>query len=350
MTVFLKPGHGLIFRALPEDRTVTVKTGPDGQPVYFWSNALAIPQSMLEGLYERGVGFLYPSPPSIDVRGMSWVVNLCNEPDQSRSAMYALDAAFGGKLPIFNHPRAIHMSRRDLSAGLLAGIPNLIVPKVVRFIADKPQDFEENFQRHGFEYPVLIRPAGSQQGTGMVKVDGPGDWVQVLYSDWRGKSHYITQFVDYAGSDNRYSFMRIAVVGGQSFLRVTGNSHSWHIGHPQSPASPNPKSTVERWREVAEQREFYETWTEARAVVSAIAERVGLDFFGIDLGIINAQEFVLFEANAAMSITDKFALTDEAKPFAERIYDDIIDALELHISAPNGWVYGGFFDDVDLKK
>lgn len=59
---------------------------------------------------------------------------------------------------------------------------------------------------------------------------------------------------------------------------------------------------------------------------------------------------MLFEANAAMSITDKFALTDEAKPFAERIYDDIIDALELHISAPDGWVYDGDFDSIDLAN
>jgi glutathione synthase/RimK-type ligase-like ATP-grasp enzyme len=340
----------LIFRALPEDRMVTVKTGPDGKPVYFWSNALTIPQSMLEGLHERGVEFLYPSPPSIDIRGMSWIVNLCNEPDQSRSAMHALDTVFGGNVPIFNHPRAIHMSRRDLSASVLSGIPNLIVPKTIRLMANSANDFEENFQRHGFKYPVLIRPAGSQEGAGMTKVDGPDGWAQVLYSNWRGKPHYMTQFIDYAGRDNRYSFMRVAVVGGQSFLRVTGNSHSWHIGHPHSPASPSPKPRLERWREVAQDRERYETWAEARAVVSAIAERVGLDFFGVDLGVLNSKEFVLFEANAAMSITDKFALTDEAKPFAERIYDDIIKALELHITAPDGWVYGGHFDSANFSN
>lgn len=341
----LGPGEGLIFRAVPEDGFVTVKVGSNGQPYYFWANALDIPYDTAENLRKRGVEFFFPSPPTVDIRGMNWIVNLCNEPDKSQSAMAALDEAFGAALPIFNHPRAIQMSRRDKSSELLRGIENLIVPKVVRFTPVEAGSFEDVFHSNGFSFPVLLRPAGSQEGIGMVKIDSPRDWTKVLYSAWQGKPHYMTQFVDYSRPDGSFSFMRIAVVGGQSFLRVTGGSQSWHIGHSHSPAPEKPKAKVDRWREVARDRDEFERWPEAKALAAEIAERVRLDFFGIDLGVIDRNRFVLFEANAAMTMTNKFALTEEARPFAERIYDDIIEALDSHIMAPEKWVYDGRFPD-----
>ena len=37
-------------------------------------------------------------------------------------------------------------------------------------------------------------------------------------------------------------------------------------------------------------------------IITEIRERIGLDFFGIDLGYISDSEFVFFESNAAMTI------------------------------------------------
>jgi len=339
MVIQLSPGQGIMFRAVPEDCLATIKIGPDGQPYYFWSNALALPVSTQVELAQRGVNFFYPSPPSIDIRGPNWVVNLCNEPDQSRTAMIALDRAFGEIIPIFNHPKAIQMSRRDISAKNLADIPNLYVPKTIRFEPKNPSSFEQAFVEYGFKYPVLVRPEGSQQGNGLVRINNPDDWIEVLHSAWRGRPHYMTQFVDFSDENGIFKKIRIAVVGNRAFLRAYGVSENWQIGHPQ--ASGALGTLEERCKRLGEQHDLFPGWTAAQDVARAIADRVKLDFFGIDLGVIDKSTFVLFEANAAMSIADKSTLPSEMESLIGRVYDNIIDALSTHILSPNDWVYDG---------
>lgn len=43
-------------------------------------------------------------------------------------------------------------------------------------------------------------------------------------------------------------------------------------------------------------------WENLQKLGTAIREKVGLDFFGVDIGWKSDTEFVLFEANATMSI------------------------------------------------
>ena len=66
-------------------------------------------------------------------------------------------------------------------------------------------------------------------------------------------------------------------------------------------------------------------------------------FFGIDLGVIDRNTFVLFEANASMTMAEIADFEPEDKKIAEKIFLNMErDLLDL-ISHPNRWSDGKAF-------
>ncbi len=103
--VKLKPGTGLLFRAIPDDGVVRISVGPSGWPVPIYPNRAILGNPLEDRLTRDNTTFWYPPTDAVEYRGASWVVNFCADDDDYHAALRALDAAFGASLPIFNHPR-----------------------------------------------------------------------------------------------------------------------------------------------------------------------------------------------------------------------------------------------------
>lgn len=268
------------------------------------------------------------------MQGASWIVNLCADADDYRDALIGLDDAFGETLPIFNHPRAVARSRRDLSAKLLEGVAGLAVPKCIRLTASEQGCFEKTFAAEGFHYPVLIRPAGSQTARGLVRVDHPFDWPKVYQSHWYGRPYYMTQFVDCRRADGQFLKVRFCFVGDQVSLRGHALGKDWLVTATRQPT----KEIVERF---FEHRRAFPQWRAAQSVAHEIRQRVGLDFFGVDLGVLDDDTFVLFEANAAMTMAVSSTVTGEMRNLMKPIYSELsvqlqqaFDALKSRVARP----------------
>ncbi|MDE4063880.1 hypothetical protein PXK48_22410 [Phaeobacter gallaeciensis] len=331
MAIKVKKGKGILFEAVPDNGQVGMRVGENGRAQYVWPNRMVLPDDILTKLKKDTVPFLYPPPKPIEYQGASWIVNMCADADEYRNALIGLDQAFGDKLPIFNHPRAVAMTRRDLSAKLLDGIPNLIVPKCVRFKADANNSFQKTFEAEGFKYPVLVRPATSQTGRDLVKIDTPFDWVKVYQTHWYGKYHYMTQFVDFQGADGKFTKIRVAFVGDTMFFRGYNPSDTWKIFAAYSDTPTD--ADLLRYMDKIEEFEKNATLIQ---VCQEIRRRCGLDFFGIDLGLLDGGRFVLFETNAAMSILRPTIGSADFKIIKPQ-QDQIERSLRGYMALPAQW-------------
>lgn len=319
---------GVIFEAVPDSGKVGVTVGANGRPEYLWPNRLVLPANLLAELKRRNRTFLYPPNSPAEYRDVSWIVNLCADADEYKSALIGLDEAFGGRLPVFNDPIAVAKSRRDFASSLLDDIPNLIVPKCRRFVARDSKSFQKEFEEHSFVYPVLVRPAASQTGEGLVKVDSPFDWPKVYQSHWFNVPHYMTQFLDYS-QNGKYVKIRLVVIGGEVFLRSYRSSSAWLI---KGMGGGNDEDI----NRLMHEHKNFGNWHAAHDVALRIAENIGLDFFGIDLGVAK-DGFYFFEANAAMTITVPSVVSSQQASMMEPMYKAINEALRRNLHNPESW-------------
>jgi glutathione synthase/RimK-type ligase-like ATP-grasp enzyme len=226
-------------------------------------------------------------------------------------------------LPVLNPAEGILRTRRDRAPELLDGIDGLMIPRCVRFSPTRPAHFREVFEREEFQYPVMIRPERSQTAAGLIRVMDEADWDKIYEMPWIGASIYMTQWVDYRQASGWYAKARIVVAGERISVRHILRSREWLI------------HAMERTEESAAWELPYlegaGQWEAVQRIGRAVRTRFGLDFFGIDVGMIDENSFVLFEANAAMSILSDYMMPEIRKTEflanLRRIERDVIAAL-----------------------
>lgn len=335
MEVSLKKNKGLVFSAIPDSQTLGARVSDRGTVEYVWPNSLVLSGNLKKALSGKSIMFYFPSPRPATFKNVSWIINTCADADEYSSGLVGLDDAFGTSARIFNHPRAVVASRRDKVAKLLNGIKGMTVPNCIRFVPRKSQDFQKAFADSGMSYPVLVRPAASQTGRGLVRVSSPFEWVNVLESHWYNTPHYMTQFVDYRNATTRqYEKVRIFVLGDHLYLRAYSTAEEWLVkGLPKDLTTKEAENILNYYNHFSSGDA---RWNELRRVAQDIKSRLPLDFFGIDLGVRGDGTFVFFEANTAMNILTTSA-PNGPKQLIEKIITDLEAHVKAHLGQPDTW-------------
>jgi hypothetical protein len=328
--VKLKKGAGIIFEAVPDTGEIKVRIGQNRRPQYVWPNRMVLPGQILERLRKNATTFFYPPPSPIEYRGATWIINLCADPDEYHNALIGLDEAFGETLPIFNHPRAVALSRRDIVGRLMKGVPHLTVPTTLRFTANETGSFQKAFEAGGFKYPVLVRPATSQSGQGLLKIDTPFDWQKIYLTHWYKKSFYMSQFVDYQSADGIYRKVRIRFIEGRPRIRGWQESPDWLLtGSRTELLDDRPGYLIDTIQSLAANEKFLTMREE-------LARRLPLDFFGADIGV-RGDEFILFEATAAMTMSSQSEEQEQTSPLMRTVYQEMEADLNRVLFLPRSW-------------
>jgi hypothetical protein len=191
-------------------------------------------------------------------------------------------------------PNAVLGTRRDTISNTLSGIQHLTAPKCIQFRPTHPNHFQDSFLREGFEYPVLIRPSGSQTGQNLLLIETKNEWDKIHSIPWGGCDIFMTQWVDFQSSENEWRKLRLSITPYGVRLRHILFGSSWLI-HSVERDEPMVQKEVDILKSAGK-------WDNLQKLGTAIREKVGLDFFGVDIGWKSDTEFVLFEANATMSI------------------------------------------------
>jgi hypothetical protein len=232
-----------------------------------------------------------------DLTGYKVLLNLITEPEGNAKVLETLRKLLRGvRGRVINRPEAVLRSTRDEVARLLKGIPGLIVPQTVRLNGAKPALAAAAIARAGLATPFILRQVGTHSG----KIVGLFNDVDEGVAALTPGDHVATEFVDFASADGLYRKYRAFFIGERILLRHMLVSDDWNVH-----AKDRSRFMAERPDTVAEEQELIESEDPflpgVREVLEQVRDRMPLDFFGMDYGVTQSGEVVLFEANATMS-------------------------------------------------
>ena len=227
------------------------------------------------------------------------ILNLITDPDQNPKTLENLKKLLRDHPgPVLNRPEAVLRSSRDQVASLLEGTPGLVVPKTIRVRNPKPNLVVDAIERAGMRFPLIVRLAGTHTGI----ILGLFERMDALRAAiTQPDEHIVTEFVDFRSEDGHYRKYRAFFIGEEIIFRHMIVSDEWSVH-----ASDRMRFMVERPELLAEEQALFDKADGAlprqvMETLEAIRERMPLDYFGMDFGILPDGRLVLFEANATMN-------------------------------------------------
>ncbi|HCR86236.1 MAG TPA: hypothetical protein DIV86_06120 [Alphaproteobacteria bacterium] len=209
-------------------------------------------------------------------------------------------------LKIINPPEGVLKTRRNDIANLFQGLKAIVVPKAIKIAPKSRRDFIEKIKASGLKMPVIVREAAVHGGIKLTLIQNFNE-EQVEQLDkfaLDGRDHYVTEFVDFKSKDGYYRKARIIMIGGEVNLRHLIVSEHWNI-HGKSReifVKKHPQLDIPLARE---EKKFLQAGKdnfskEVQVSLQQIYKTLGLDIFGMDVGILPGGKLLVFEINAAM--------------------------------------------------
>ena len=221
---------------------------------------------------------------------------------------YETVSRFAATHPILNHPAAVARTRRDRLPDLLRGIPNLIVPPVMRLSRAEAASttLVSDLAAAGMTYPVLVRSIAGHGGEGMERIDTPEQ--MAAFRPGLADAYYVIGYHDLRLADGFYRKYRTIFVDGKPYPYHLAISDHWLVHYFSASMMSAP------WKR-EEERQFLDNpavvlGSPACAAIAAVGERLGLDFAGIDFGLLPDGQVLVFEANATMLVHLRDSIED----------------------------------------
>jgi hypothetical protein len=218
-------------------------------------------------------------------------------------------------LPVLNHPRKAAVTTRQKNAECLAGIPNLVVPRLIRF-ANRSGMPEQAVRLIGeaIGFPVIIRRTFNQKRTGAEKIDSP-EQLSIRLGALPDTQLYAIEYVHNPASQGAYRKIRAAVISEEVFISHVHFGALWNVRHDRDPEKLRGFDLDGRLAAEAAGMISAPKETLGRPAMAALHEirrRIPLDLYGIDFDLLPDGRLVFFEANAAMnvSLSDRAGLKD----------------------------------------
>jgi aromatic-L-amino-acid decarboxylase len=250
------------------------------------------------------------------------VVNAIGEADGAAAALTgALAVLANTTAPVINPPAAVLATGRRDIAHRLAHIPGVIsantstIPREQLLAADAATALD----RQGFTFPLLLRTPGFHGGEHFLSVETI-DNLHSVVEQLPGDDLFAIQYLDARGPDGNFRKYRVMIVDGQLYPLHVAISSNWKIHYYTADMADNPNHR-------AEDAAFLENMPavlgpRAMAALQHIQNTLGLDYGGIDFGLNERGDVLLFEANATMAVvvSDKDPRWDYRRPATEQIY------------------------------
>ena len=277
-------------------------------------------------LYSRLVWYMEHARPEqmADLPDYDVVFNAIGDADLAGPSAEAVDLFLTHcSKRALNQPDRVARTRRDRLPAVLDGIDGVIAPKAVRVSSATGARLTAAAAAAGLKAPVLVRPAGSHGGKGLVRVDRLAD-LDGAGEALAGEDAYLTKFHDYRSEDGRYRKGRVVFVDRRPFPYHWAVADHW-LAHYETAGMA---SAAERQ---AEERRFLEApqmalGESAWRAIGRIGERLDLDYAGLDFSILPDGRVLVFEANATMLVHPEAAVGEFA--YKNPAVDRIVNAFQ----------------------
>jgi glutamate/tyrosine decarboxylase-like PLP-dependent enzyme/glutathione synthase/RimK-type ligase-like ATP-grasp enzyme len=250
------------------------------------------------------------------------VVNAIGEADGAAAALTgALAVLANTTAPVINPPAAVLATGRYDIAHRLAHITGVISAKTTTMPREQllASDAGTILNHRGFTFPLLLRTPGFHGGEHFLSVETIDD-LHSAVEQLPGDDLFVIQYLDARGTDGNSRKYRVMMVDGQLYPLHVAISSDWKIHYYTADMADNAHHR-------AADAAFLENMPavlgpRAMAALRDIQNTLGLDYGGIDFGLNERGDVLLFEANATMAVVvpDKDPRWDYRRPATEQIY------------------------------
>ena len=250
---------------------------------------------------------LHPQRKTYPVHGHTQVFfNELADPDNSEKMLkychkFLQNLAQKRPISVINPPARVLPLTRDEVHRRLKDLEGVLAPLTIRCSPSSPDELLAIAKESQLDFPFLVRSSGVHGGQDLQKIESSDDQTLLHRYAFDGRSFYLTSFVDFGDKEGRYSKMRIAVVDGVPYIRHFISDHNWCIhSHNRENMSKNTD-----WIRMEENflTNFEESFAPLiRDRITAIAQALKLDYFGIDATMLENGSLLIFEANSAMNM------------------------------------------------
>jgi glutamate/tyrosine decarboxylase-like PLP-dependent enzyme/glutathione synthase/RimK-type ligase-like ATP-grasp enzyme len=262
------------------------------------------------------------------------VINGIGDSDAAGLALLAAETllAFTSG-PVLNHPTAVRATGRCENASRWQKLPGIKTPATVTFPYPllAGQDGASALAGRGFTFPLLLRTPGFHGGQHFIRVESAqtlADGVAELRGSGGGTAEVMAiEYLDARGADGWTRKYRVMMVGGQLYPLHLAISKEWKIHYFSADMRDRAAHRAEEAQFLADMPGVL--GAQAMAALERLLAAIGLDYGGIDFGLNERGEILLFEANATMVVEqpDGDPRWDYRRAAVERIHAAVRDLL-----------------------
>lgn len=197
-------------------------------------------------------------------------------------------------LPVINAPRFVPRTNRVKLSRIVRGISHCSMPEVL-------QRTRASLATQGapFDYPLVVRPVGSQAGERFARVASRAQLDAYLASA-PDDAFFVSPFANYVRADGYYRKYRTIVVDGEPYPYHLAISPHWMVHYYNTPMRETPWMRNEERRFLAGEDAFASP--PIREALRELARRLQLDYFGVDCTLDANGGLLIFEADTAMIV------------------------------------------------
>jgi hypothetical protein len=244
-----------------------------------------------------------PLPPSVPDHDVLFVA--IAQSDQNLPLLKEIESATKSwPRPVLNRPDKIAWMSRDGACALLKSVPGVVMPVTARLYRQVLEQISLDALSittvlEDGDFPIIIRPVDSHAGQGLEKIDHPAALADYLKTA-PNNEFYVARFVDYRSPDGQFRKYRIVLIEGRPFVCHMGISDHWMIHYLNAGMADSAEKRDEEARFMADFDSGFARRHEQ--AFSAINERVGLDYLGIDCGETADGDLLIFEIDSCMIV------------------------------------------------
>jgi glutamate/tyrosine decarboxylase-like PLP-dependent enzyme/glutathione synthase/RimK-type ligase-like ATP-grasp enzyme len=240
-------------------------------------------------------------------------------------SLVALTAA-----PVINAPAAVLATGRADHARL-SRLPGVVTPATVtlpRELLSAPEA-AATVARHGFRFPLLLRTPGFHTGRHFLRVES-AEALPAAVAELPGKELTVIEFLNARGADGKVRKYRVMMIDGQLYPLHVAISGHWKIHY----FTADMAESVDHRAEDAEFLENMPAVLGPRAMeaLTHIQATLGLDYAGIDFGLSDTGDLLLFEANSTMVVNPPEP--DERWAYRRPAVERVFAAVRRMLTAP----------------
>jgi glutathione synthase/RimK-type ligase-like ATP-grasp enzyme len=151
----------------------------------------------------------------------------------------------------------------------------------------------------GFEFPLLLRTPGFHQGEHFLRVES-ADELPAALAELPGRELTVIQYLDARGRDGKMRKYRVLTIDGKLYPLHAAISSHWKIHYFSAEMADYPEHRAEDAAFLCNMPGVL--GPVAMRALNAIQAALGLDYGGVDFGLNEKGEVLVFEANAAMAV------------------------------------------------